>query len=65
MALEAAQRILPKAVVVPVHEDSWEHFTHDADGIKALFTAAGLDSRIVVLKPGDTGEIPESHGMLP
>ena len=58
MTLEVAQRILPDSVIVPVHEDSWAHFTQDSAGIRTLFRDAGLSSRIVVLEPGQSAEIP-------
>ncbi|MFD7012430.1 MBL fold metallo-hydrolase [Rhodococcus jostii] len=58
MTLEVAQRILPEATIVPVHEDSWAHLTQDAAGIRTLFEDAGLSSQIVVLEPGQSAEIP-------
>jgi len=58
MALEVAQRILPDAIIVPVHQDSWAHFTQDAAGIRALFDDEGLGSKIAVLQPGEAAEIP-------
>jgi L-ascorbate metabolism protein UlaG (beta-lactamase superfamily) len=61
MTLEVAQRILPNATIVPVHEDSWAHFTQDAAGIRSLFEDAGMSSHIVVLVPGQSAEIPPSR----
>lgn len=58
MTLEIAQRVLPEATIVPVHEDSWAHFTQNAAGIRALFEEAGKSSQIVVLEPGDSAVIP-------
>ncbi|CAM5655168.1 hypothetical protein SALBM135S_07973 [Streptomyces alboniger] len=40
-AAEAA-RLLGARRVVPVHFDSWAHFTEGADALKAAFGAAGL-----------------------
>ncbi|MFI9009201.1 MBL fold metallo-hydrolase [Actinosynnema sp. NPDC053489] len=40
-AVEAA-RLLGARRVVPVHCDSWSHFTEDRDDVVAAFTAAGL-----------------------
>jgi L-ascorbate metabolism protein UlaG (beta-lactamase superfamily) len=45
MAAKAA-KILAARTVVPVHIDSWDHFTENRDDIVAAFTAAGLDDRL-------------------
>jgi L-ascorbate metabolism protein UlaG (beta-lactamase superfamily) len=45
MAAEAA-RILGARRVVPVHYDSWAHFTEGRDELEAAFTAAGLADRL-------------------
>ncbi|MET8643140.1 MBL fold metallo-hydrolase [Streptomyces sp. NPDC004675] len=44
-AVEAAG-ILGARRVVPVHYDSWAHFTEGRDDIEAAFTAAGLSDRL-------------------
>ncbi|MFF3337001.1 MBL fold metallo-hydrolase [Streptomyces sp. NPDC002888] len=44
-AAEAA-RILGARRVVPVHYDSWAHFTEGRDELQAAFTAAGLGDRL-------------------
>jgi L-ascorbate metabolism protein UlaG (beta-lactamase superfamily) len=44
-AAEAAQ-ILGARRVVPVHHDSWTHFTEGRDQLEAAFTAAGLADRL-------------------
>ncbi|MFK0245927.1 MBL fold metallo-hydrolase [Amycolatopsis azurea] len=41
-----ATRILGARTVVPVHMDSWEHFTEGRDDIVAAFTSAGLADRL-------------------
>lgn len=41
-----ATRILGARTVVPVHIDSWEHFTEGRDDLVAAFTAAGLADRL-------------------
>ncbi|GAB3744857.1 MBL fold metallo-hydrolase [Amycolatopsis oliviviridis] len=41
-----ATRILGARTVVPVHMDSWEHFTEGRDDVVAAFTAAGLADRL-------------------
>ncbi|MEV7548138.1 MBL fold metallo-hydrolase [Amycolatopsis sp. NPDC089917] len=41
-----ATRILGARTVVPVHMDSWDHFTEGRDDIVAAFTAAGLADRL-------------------
>ncbi|MFF7485730.1 MBL fold metallo-hydrolase [Streptomyces luteogriseus] len=45
MAAEAA-RILGARRVVPVHYDSWAHFTEGREQLEAAFTAAGLTDRL-------------------
>jgi L-ascorbate metabolism protein UlaG (beta-lactamase superfamily) len=45
MAAEAA-RLLGARRVVPVHYDSWAHFTEGHDELAAAFTAAGLADRL-------------------
>ncbi|MGC5165269.1 MBL fold metallo-hydrolase [Luteimicrobium sp. DT211] len=50
-AAEAA-RLLGDAVVVPVHADSWAHFTESVDAVRTAFADAGLDARLRVLEPG-------------
>ncbi|MFD5270461.1 MBL fold metallo-hydrolase [Streptomyces sp. NPDC058335] len=41
-----ATRILGAGRVVPVHCDSWAHFTEGRDELKAAFDAAGLNDRL-------------------
>ncbi|MEU4489069.1 MBL fold metallo-hydrolase [Streptomyces purpurascens] len=41
-----ATRILGARRVVPVHYDSWTHFTEGRDELEAAFTAAGLADRL-------------------
>ena len=50
-AAEAAD-ILGARQVVPVHYDSWSHFTEGRDDLVAAFTAAGLLDRLDL---GDRG----------
>nr|WP_143104992.1 MBL fold metallo-hydrolase [Amycolatopsis regifaucium] len=45
MAAEAA-KILGARAVVPVHLDSWDHFSENRDDLVAAFTAAGLADRL-------------------
>ncbi|MEU1540213.1 MBL fold metallo-hydrolase [Actinacidiphila glaucinigra] len=41
-----ATRILDAGRVVPVHHDSWAHFTEGRDDLEAAFAAAGLADRL-------------------
>ncbi|MGX1135597.1 L-ascorbate metabolism protein UlaG (beta-lactamase superfamily) [Streptomyces glaucescens] len=41
-----ATRLLDARRVVPVHYDSWAHFTEGRDELEAAFTAAGLADRL-------------------
>jgi L-ascorbate metabolism protein UlaG (beta-lactamase superfamily) len=52
MAAQAAA-LLGAAAVVPVHFNSWSHFTEGADALAGAFTAAGLRDRLVLLAPGE------------
>jgi len=40
-----------------VHEDSWEHFSQNADQISKLFADAGLSELLIALKPGESADI--------
>jgi L-ascorbate metabolism protein UlaG (beta-lactamase superfamily) len=61
-AAEAA-KLLGDAVVVPVHADSWAHFTESVDAVRAAFADAGIDDRLRVLDPGRQTELPaEAEG---
>ncbi len=50
-AVEAA-RLLGDALVVPVHADSWAHFSEGLDDVVRAFADAGLGERLRVLEPG-------------
>jgi L-ascorbate metabolism protein UlaG (beta-lactamase superfamily) len=45
-------RSLDAPTVVPVHYDSWAHFTEDPQRITEAFTRAGMTNRLLVLTPG-------------
>lgn len=55
-ALEAAA-IMPDATIVPVHADSWAHFSQDTQQLGDLFRKAGLEARVCVVEPGETVRI--------
>ncbi|GAA4838877.1 MBL fold metallo-hydrolase [Luteimicrobium xylanilyticum] len=55
-AAEAAG-LLGDALVVPVHADSWAHFTESVDAVRTAFADAGLTERLVVLEPGTRTEV--------
>ncbi|MBX6356714.1 MAG: MBL fold metallo-hydrolase, partial [Micromonosporaceae bacterium] len=46
-----AARILGVRSVVPVHIDSWAHFTEGIDEVRAAFAAAGLADMLLVPDP--------------
>jgi L-ascorbate metabolism protein UlaG (beta-lactamase superfamily) len=48
----AAARVLGDGLVVPVHADSWAHFSEDVADVVRAFDAAGLTERLRVLEPG-------------
>ncbi|MFI2641768.1 MBL fold metallo-hydrolase [Streptomyces sp. NPDC018610] len=47
-----AARILGARRCLPLHCDSWEHFTEGRDDLRAAFAAAGLADRLTLLPPG-------------
>ena len=50
-AIEAAHAF-PHAVIVPVHHDSWAHFTQDRRDLEQAFGALSISSRLRLLEPG-------------
>jgi len=52
-AAEAA-RILGAPYVVPLHFNSWKHFTEGADSLNTAFAEAGLIDRLALLEPSLT-----------
>jgi L-ascorbate metabolism protein UlaG (beta-lactamase superfamily) len=54
MAVEAA-RLLGDALIVPIHQDGWAHFTSSAQDVERAFATAGLSDRLRLVEPG--GEV--------
>jgi L-ascorbate metabolism protein UlaG (beta-lactamase superfamily) len=52
-----AAGLLGDALVVPVHADSWAHFTESVDAVRTAFADAGLTDRLLVLEPGARTEL--------
>jgi L-ascorbate metabolism protein UlaG (beta-lactamase superfamily) len=50
-AIETAHAF-PDAAIVPIHCDSWAHFTQDAGDIDRSFKTLGVSARLHLLKPG-------------
>jgi len=50
-AIETAHAF-PDALIVPVHHDSWAHFTQDRNDLDNAFQALGIRSRLRLLDPG-------------
>jgi L-ascorbate metabolism protein UlaG (beta-lactamase superfamily) len=55
-ALEAA-RAFPDALIVPVHNEGWAHFTEDRDALAGAFTALGVGARLRLIDRGVPVEI--------
>jgi L-ascorbate metabolism protein UlaG (beta-lactamase superfamily) len=53
----AAARILAARQVVPVHFNSWRHFTEGGDDLQRELKEAGLADRLVLLAPGEDATI--------
>ncbi len=52
-AVEAAQ-VLDPAPIVPIHQDSWAHFTSHTSDLEAAFMAAGMTDRLRPIALGQT-----------
>ena len=50
-AIETAHAF-PNAMIVPIHRDSWAHFTQNAKDLEDSFKALGIASRLLILEPG-------------
>lgn len=46
--------LFPEARIIPVHTDSWEHFTQNSKDLRISFAALGLSKRLQVIKPGES-----------
>lgn len=55
-AIETAHAF-PQATIVPVHCDSWAHFTQNRDDLARSFRALGIEPRLRLLTPGIATEI--------
>jgi len=47
-----AARHFPRASIIPLHFEGWEHFTESRADIEAVFAEAGMPYRLVWLTPG-------------
>ncbi len=52
-AVDVAE-ILDQAPIVPIHQDSWAHFSSGATDVEAAFMAAGLSDRLRPIALGQT-----------
>ncbi len=55
-ATEAAE-VLAGATIVPVHADSWEHFSQTTASMKKLADERGIGDRVIALAPGETAMV--------
>lgn len=46
-----ASELLPNATILPVHADSWQHFTQTAESMRDTARERGVD-RVIALSPG-------------
>ncbi len=56
-AVEAAE-VLDPAPIVPIHQDSWAHFTSHTSDVEAAFMAAGMTDRLRPIALGQTIPLP-------
>lgn len=52
-AAAQAAALLDPAVIVPVHQDGWAHFTNTAQDLQTAFVQAGLEDRLRPIAPGE------------
>ncbi|MFC9330013.1 MBL fold metallo-hydrolase [Kitasatospora sp. NPDC057015] len=62
LTLDSAQAALATGIlgarrVVPVHFDSWQHFTEGAAHLRAAFEREALADRLVLLAPGESAAL--------
>lgn len=62
LTLDSAQTAQAAAILgvrraVPVHFNSWKHFTEGEDLLRKAFEEAGLADRLVLLAPGETAAV--------
>lgn len=50
-------RAFPRAVIVPVHYDSWKHFKQTGGDLDVSFKALNVGGRLHILSPGVTTRI--------
>jgi len=55
-ATEAAA-VLAGATIIPVHADSWEHFSQTTASMKKLADERGVGDRVIALVPGETAVV--------
>lgn len=55
-ASEAAE-VLAGARIIPVHADSWQHFTQTTDSMKAVASEHGVSDRVIAMHPGQTATV--------
>jgi L-ascorbate metabolism protein UlaG (beta-lactamase superfamily) len=61
LAVEAAGH-LGDAVIVPVHEEGWAHFSSPPAELEAAFAAASLTDRLRPVRPGGTVPLTPTRG---
>ncbi|WP_311208401.1 MULTISPECIES: MBL fold metallo-hydrolase [unclassified Aeromicrobium] len=52
-ATEAAE-VLAGAQIIPIHADSWQHFTQTTSSMKAVASEHGFSDRVIAMHPGQT-----------
>lgn len=52
-AADAAE-VLAGAIVIPVHADSWAHFSQTTSSMKKVAEERGIGNRVIALVPGET-----------
>ncbi|GAA5153036.1 MBL fold metallo-hydrolase [Pseudonocardia eucalypti] len=55
-ATEAAE-VLAGATIVPVHADSWAHFSQTTKSMKAFAEGRGVGDRVIALTPGQSAAV--------
>jgi L-ascorbate metabolism protein UlaG (beta-lactamase superfamily) len=52
-----AAAVLARATVIPVHADSWAHFSQTTSSMKKVADERGVGERVIALAPGETATV--------
>lgn len=56
--LVEAARTCPRALILPLHIEGWQHYSESRADVEAAFASAGVSDRMQLLEPGQTITLP-------